>query len=137
MDIAKALHTVHISGYLHNDIKLDNVVVRGSEESIVPVLIDFNKACRISHGKKYNLDEESRKEYRKLHRHIAPELVDGSHVQSTQSDIYSYAYMLKQISDCGYHSPQLKRVIKYCFLPRWHLRSSITKICFELQTNLA
>ena len=42
--IVDALRTAHLSGYLHNDIKLDNVVIRGNKETMIPLLIDFNKS---------------------------------------------------------------------------------------------
>ena len=45
-NIADALQTVHLSGYLHNDIKLDNIVIRGNKNNMIPVLIDFNKCTK-------------------------------------------------------------------------------------------
>ena len=71
--LAEALHTVHTSGYLHNDIKLDNVVLRGSKLAMIPVLIDYNKSCHINHGKTYNLSESSKQEYHSVCRHLAME----------------------------------------------------------------
>ena len=89
LSLAEALYTVHTSDYLYNDIKLDNVVLRGIKVAMIPVLIDFNKSCPINHGRKYNLTEPSKKEYRSVCRHIAPEVVDGTNCQS----IYSATYL--------------------------------------------
>ena len=102
---------------------------------MIPVLIDFNKSCPINHGRKYNLTEPSKQEYRSVCRHIAPEVVDGTNCQSIYSDIYSYAYMVKQTFNFGYSSPKFKRILKDCLWPPWHLRSSLLKICSVLNDD--
>ena len=52
----------------------------------------------MTNPKRYSLTAEEQKKYKKYNRHIAPELVKGTHSQSFKSDIYSYGYLLSQMS---------------------------------------
>ncbi|KXJ11744.1 Serine/threonine-protein kinase TNNI3K [Exaiptasia diaphana] len=75
-DIADALDYVHGKGYLHNDIKGDNVLL--TKDSIYHgVLIDFGKSRKVKHAKMYKLKREEQTIYRNKYWHIAPELVQG------------------------------------------------------------
>ena len=94
--ICSALCHMHSKGYLHNDLKADNVVlerVSGSEE-LNPVVIDFGKSVRASSVQAYrkgNGIECSTKRY------LAPE-VRSERRYSAASDVYSLGRMLKAIS---------------------------------------
>lgn len=111
-EIADALNTIHISGYLHNDLKLDNVVVYGNRDFINPVIIDFGRSCKIGKGRFFNLTAVEREKYRESRRHVAPELVDGRGCQSILSDIFSFGYMAMQVIKCGYSSKKLDSIVK-------------------------
>ena len=106
-DIVEALDFIHNKGYLHNDIKLDNIVLGdGVNGRICAYLIDFNKACLISCGKSYNLSETDIKFYKQNHPQIAPDLRDGLVRQSTASDVYSIGRVIKTV--CKH---KLKKII--------------------------
>ena len=66
--IADALQNVHFSGYLHNDVKMDNIILYRSQNmcQVEPILIDFNKACKIrgSVKKKLTVDCPTFSEHR-------------------------------------------------------------------------
>jgi len=95
VETCTALKHVHSKGFLHNDIKANNVILERNAEcdKYVPVLIDFGKSTKASanlplcvnrkrtHGKSY----------------LAPEVLKNRHY-STASDIYSVARMLKAVS---------------------------------------
>ena len=89
---------MHKKGFLHNDLKGDNVLLSNYDNAIHPVIIDFGKCRSITNPKRYSLTAKEQRKYKKYHRHIAPELVEGTHPQSCQSDIYSYGYLLGQIN---------------------------------------
>ena len=97
-ETAEALDFMHKKRFLHNDLKADNIVLFKENKVIHPVIIDFGK-CPSSHNpKRYSLTAREQTKYEKRHRHIAPELVKGTHVQSFKSDIYSYGYIITQVS---------------------------------------
>ena len=65
---------IHERGFLHNDLKSNNVVIDGSENK--PVIIDFGKSCKIVKARlrkpKVNIDKSMNK-----FPHIAPEIHRG------------------------------------------------------------
>lgn len=83
-NVADALNHVHKKGFLHCDLKTNNVVVFKKEG----FLIDFGKACPIT--------SPPAKKYKSFYSHIAPEVLKGSPC-SIQSDIYSLGTVLKKI----------------------------------------
>ena len=94
--ICFALSQVHLKGYLHNDLKANNVVLERARVSdeFNPVVIDFGKSVMASSVQAYgkvNELERSTKHY------LAPE-VRIERRYSVASDIYSLGRMLKAIS---------------------------------------
>ena len=79
LQISNGLNFIHKKGILHNDLKLDNVVLGSSmSTSTRAYIIDFGRAFLIEKvGKKYNLTYEQRRVYAKEHTQIAPDLRDG------------------------------------------------------------
>ena len=65
---------IHERGFLHNDLKSNNVVIDGSENK--PVIIDFGKSCKIVKARlrkpKVNIEKSMNK-----FPHIAPEIHRG------------------------------------------------------------
>ncbi|KAJ7377550.1 hypothetical protein OS493_028533, partial [Desmophyllum pertusum] len=96
----EALLYVHFVGFLHNDIKVNNVVLdnRKGSRQFNPVLIDFGKSLPLTglRGPKA-LSTEKQKKYRKDFPHIAPEIVMGMQGQSIASDIFSFFYLAEVI----------------------------------------
>lgn len=55
------LSYMHKLSILHNDLKVDNVVLGTTLlECIRPCIVDFGKACKEKHAKKYCLTEEQK-----------------------------------------------------------------------------
>lgn len=95
---AEALLHIHEVGFLHNDLKSNNVILDIVKQSFNPVIIDFGKSLPMSglKGPKI-LSEEKQKKYRKEFPHIAPEIVTGKRGQSVKSDIYSFGRVVNSI----------------------------------------
>ena len=79
---------------LHNDIKPNNIVVEHGRNAsvLIPILIDFGKACSIHDGRVMPEERDLLK-----FPFLAPELNKGEK-QSTRSDIYSLGYTLRKVS---------------------------------------
>ena len=94
---AKALAHVHNMGFLHNDLKSNNVVLDKKGGSYEPV-IDFGKCVPIrgARGPKVFLDER-KKCYTRDFPHIAPEIVQGIQGESVASDIFGFAEIAETI----------------------------------------
>ena len=97
-ETAEALDFMHKKGFLHNDLKSDNILLSQENNAIHLVIIEFGKCHNMTNPKRYSLTAEEQKKYKKYHRHIAPELVKGTHSQSFKSYIYSHGYLLSQMS---------------------------------------
>lgn len=99
LDVSKGLHFIHNSGILHNDIKLDNIVIGDTvSTSVRAYIIDFGKACFVGRGKSYKLSPEEVSLYKREHTHIAPDLRDGHTAQSASTDVYSLGRVIKKLN---------------------------------------
>lgn len=71
-------------------LKADNIVLFDADPPyansppLLPIVIDFSKSRPISRVKKYNLTQNEKLYYHINHGHIAPELINGTHVQSVK-----------------------------------------------------
>lgn len=96
--IAEALAHVHNVGFLHNDLKSNNVVLDNKGGSYEPVIIDFGKSVPISGARGPKLfSEERKRRYTRDFPHVAPEIVQGIKGQSIASDIFSFAKIAETI----------------------------------------
>ena len=67
LEICSALKYVHLAGYLHNDIKANNVVLEKSSrasDKYLPVLIDFGKSSKARTGSEFLVSNVSSLPYR-------------------------------------------------------------------------
>lgn len=85
-DIGDALHYIHEKGYLHCDLKSNNVLISNQKG----YLIDFGKVCQVRNP--------HIKKYKTTYPHIAPEVLNGKPV-SKASDIFSLGKIIKTIGE--------------------------------------
>ena len=98
-ELSETLSYIHDKGFLHNDIKSDNIVFYVESATLKPVLVDFGKVCPIKKGEYRKLSPETQQKYRQNHSHIAPEIVDGTAPQSPSSDVYSIGRVVIKIGE--------------------------------------
>jgi len=95
---AIALVHTHDVGFLHNDIKANNVLLDIVDGAFNPVIIDFGKSLPMGSAKGPKvMSQEKQKKYMEDFPHIAPEIVAGKSGQSRKSDIYSFGKVVKSI----------------------------------------
>ena len=111
--ICSALEHVHWKGFLHNDIKSNNVVLDQTvSEQYAPVLIDFGKSTRIRSAATITVKE--RKTHEKsahVKSYLAPEVIKCRQY-SPASDIYSMGRMLKAIATTMGFYDKVRVVVK-------------------------
>lgn len=96
-NLAEALAFIHSKSIVHRDLKSDNVVLSKKDETIQCILIDFGKSNYVHKVGRYQLDEKEKELYRRDHKHIAPDLVDGISDITTACDMYSYGRLFKNV----------------------------------------
>lgn len=74
-----------------------------------PLLIDFGKMKKVSDAKKYTLSLQEQEKYRIHHKHIAPEVVRGTHPHSKASDVYAFGLVISLV--CHYTQYEDLRII--------------------------
>ena len=121
LNIANALAHVHKKGYLHCDLKSNNVLVSNG----AGYLIDFGKACRLA--------LPSAKKYEKIYPHIAPEVLGGSPC-SKQSDVYSLGTVFYKIGKRK-QITTLSDIAKKCLDKNPSQRMTLTGIMTTLTTQ--
>ncbi len=108
VDVSKGLQFIHSSGFLHNDIKLDNIVLGSSiTKPIRAYIIDFGKACMIGNGKHYSLSSKEVALYKKEHSHITPDLRNGLIAQCEATDIFSLGRVIRKVNRTTLHLEKL------------------------------
>lgn len=89
-DLAPRLREIHQAGYVHSDLKLDNVILEeGDDGSVRARVIDLGLCTRLGESPGFQGLPES-------HPHGAPELLrDG--VASVESEVFSPGMILKGV----------------------------------------
>lgn len=93
-EVAEAVGHVHGCGFIHNDIKSNNVVLEQREGHPSPVIIDFGKSVL---AEKAKVPAAKPKHLSGQYPYVAPELRNGTGKPSASSDIYSLAFMIKSL----------------------------------------
>ncbi|KAJ7377136.1 hypothetical protein OS493_030731 [Desmophyllum pertusum] len=132
--IVDALQNVHETGWLHNDIKENNVLMHNTSLEWKPVVIDFGKSRPQTNPKKYKLTDNQKAVYKVKHPWIAPELIEGTHAQSQESDVYSlgvlFQNMLGKFIQRNY---SIENLAGKCTAPQPTLRISLKQLKDELK----
>lgn len=97
LQVGDAIRHVHVKNIIHNDIKLNNIVLGKVRNETLPYLVDFGKACYMGYAIKYKLSKSEIDLYKKRYPQVAPDLRDGLVSQSAKSDVYSFGRIIKVI----------------------------------------
>jgi hypothetical protein len=98
-NICEGLDHIHKCGYLHGDIKSNNILIIKQDSNVVPKIIDFGKSCMISSPSYSCVTVKSEKEYESAklkYPHLAKELFFGK-PRSIETDIFAYGILLREI----------------------------------------
>ena len=98
LQLLEAFKLLHSSCLIHQDIKGDNILITYNNTMFVPIIIDFGKCIRKLDACKKVLSKEEQEAYKQKYKHIAPEVVAGTHLPSYASDVYSLGLLLGQIA---------------------------------------
>ncbi len=94
VEIARALDHIHLQGYAHNDLKLENIVFREPVQAghaFTPVLVDFGIATRVMPPPGITLYIMSPEQLPQGSIHSAPEL---SQTDSVKIDVWGLGIIL-------------------------------------------
>jgi len=135
--LAQAISYLHNQGFIHRDIKVDNVLVSHLNHECCAILIDFGK-CTASTARGCLikcLTPEEQEKYKRKHGHIAPEIINGSHPPSFASDVYCYGQIVCAVGAkvaCDF----LCALGKKCIYSDAKLRPKLIQIRKQLQSKI-
>ena len=141
-DISDGIKLINSLGLVYRDLKSDNAVLYQVEGlCIQAVIIDFGNCLHTSSCTAYSLSPSERQKYHHSHRHISPDLLDGTTQPSTGSDIYSLGRLAKQTIHYGTVNllvgpkPVLD-VCKKCLAQPPSARPTISEVLHVLSSSL-
>ncbi|CAB3984487.1 Transposon Tf2-6 poly [Paramuricea clavata] len=139
-ECCSALSYLHNAGYLHNDIKSDNLLLTKSssnseEKSIRMILNDLGKATLITEGKLYNLTPTDKEKYYKFHNHIAPDVIEGEAPQSIKSDTFSLGIVFYDVAK-AVKDDELRKLTKSCTRSNPSLRCDLHDLVVKIRAYL-
>ena len=136
LQLLEAFKLLHSSCLIHQDIKGDNILITYNNTMFVAVIIDFGKCIRKLDACKKVMSKEEQEAYKQKYKHIAPEVVAGTHLPSSASDIYSLGRLLEQIATkigcksllslsepCLVNNPQARASLDYLLVKVQSLRA--------------
>ena len=134
---ATALSYIHNNGYLHNDIKGNNIILDDTRSGDVQAyLIDFGKACHQTKCKKYYLSAEERMQYSMKHPHIAPDLRDGLIMQCVQTDVFGIGRVISKMCKTCKIPAELDEIASRCLAPASKDRPGMSEVTQALHARL-
>jgi len=100
-DLAEALFFLHSNGFLHNDIKTNNIMLKKNNKMhYFPKIIDMGKVTTRSEPHRYRLNERQKLKYNKKYSYLAPEIRNVFDTSTcTLTDIYSMGVVVDFVAD--------------------------------------
>lgn len=125
-NVADALQHMHNKGFLHCDLKSNNIVVSIDKDNYCGYLIDFGKACHAT--------SPPAKRYSTHYPHIAPEVLTGGPC-SQKSDIFSFGTVLQKIGSAQ-NINIISEIGNNCCAKTPHKRPSLSGVLSSLAMSL-
>ncbi|XP_068203702.1 probable serine/threonine-protein kinase gdt2 [Palaemon carinicauda] len=104
-EIGRKLHEIHQAGYVHSDLKADNIIINTKEDGEFEVrIIDFGLATEA--GCYTEIDAGS--------DHIYPPEYRGGGNAAPSGDVYSYGSLIEYVNECifGSLNPVMEQLVK-------------------------
>lgn len=98
--LTEVLSYIHMKGFIHNDLKGNNVVLCIRKQTWQPIIIDYGKCVKVSEAKakQRSCASDSISVLAKKYPHIAPEVLCGKTPPSFSSDMYSLGVIFHKIN---------------------------------------
>ena len=137
LQLCEALEHLQSKRLLHRDIKSDNILVTAVNNTYHTMLIDFGKAIWLSDApsKQKSMTAHEQEEYRKKHRHIAPEIVLGQ-PPSFASDMFSLGIVMADVSGKINMERYFMEGQRKCLQQDPKLRCTISYLLSQLKANV-
>lgn len=96
LQLANAISYLDNKGFIHRDIKTDNVLVSYINHAHRIILIDFGKCTAAAATSSFtkHLSPEEQEHYKRRNGHIAPEIITGASPPSFSCDVYSFGRII-------------------------------------------
>ena len=100
--LMEILGSVHAAGYVHNDLKADQVAVDMGVSGVDITLLDLGKMTKIG-GRPYkDFRKSGKKRLRENSSHLAPEAIEGQEV-TPSSDIFSLGTLIEDVGSPAFY----------------------------------
>ncbi|XP_054764818.2 uncharacterized protein LOC129271510 [Lytechinus pictus] len=135
LDIAKSLGVIHEKGFLMNDLKEDNCLLRKATTGRwQAVIVDFGLACSRTEPFSFCFSIEDKEKYQKkeIYTHIAPECALDDHPISVSSDVFQLGRLLTMMGDRT-NTADLTAIGNICRQTTHLCRPTIDEIVDELE----
>ena len=118
-DIANGLDALHKKGFLHCDMKMDNVLLwrepLNNYDRWHAKIIDLDSARNLDDlPAPLDLSSTEKEQCFQYCLHIAPELIEGTTTYTTETEIYAIGLMFSDISDKSQDNRELKKLGAKC-----------------------
>ena len=124
--VCRAVEYIHGKGYLHNDLKANNVVLERRNDSFRPIIIDFGKSKPIGKSSPVRKRRYTGADY------IAPEVRNGSQA-TTASDVYSLGKMLDRAVYGRSFKSSFSNIILQTTKSRYSDRPAVRELIIQLE----
>ena len=116
-DVVYALEEQQQAGWLHGDIKSNNIVVkRNKEKSFTGKVIDFGLSKRLSDGpfRRHVSFKPANFIYNRIEfPQIAPEILNGYTGDTTEADVFAFGHMINHLG-LRFQMPKLLLMSQGC-----------------------
>ena len=134
-DVVYALYEQNQAGWLHGDVKSNNIVVkRNRDNSFSGKVVDFGLSKRLTDGpflRHVSFKPANFIDNQERYPHIAPEILKGTTGDTTEGDVHSFGYILKNIA-LRFYMPKLLQMSQRCMQEDPKKRPTLPEILITL-----
>ncbi|XP_069168011.1 tyrosine-protein kinase Fyn-like [Procambarus clarkii] len=129
LQVGHKLQEVHNLGYVHNDLKSNNIMVEGPPRSPTVSIIDFGLTCPDGTSLGFIIDPDTFPYY-------APEVCEGKN-STFASDVFSYGRLLQTLVRVTHtHNPSLHLLLQQATHPHQTRRPTLHNLLQHLRGHV-